>query len=658
MFKTFSRFLFTRKHYMVFDEINLITLPISLSFLVSGFEVYYVRLSGFLKRDIIFDILKNIGIHLLNDTNANCVTQIYFEETSRQVKLIFSDMLNEGELGNCLEKYYNKVNDGIDIKKKLESAQFELINTKINTYVHLICLAESEIRGKNKGNYKIYIFAKNNIFTRFVLKRMDCNCINMCPSSLTIIFDLIGLINKVISKCLQKIKSSPLKKDKNNSQKGNAEKNNLEEYKILYFPHQGIYYGKLPAPLFIKDQYYNSNPENPFYKTKILHISLGDMRDNEEAYRETYLYYEKNKIPYCDLFDFHKIGLYSLITLFIKFLSTFRFNIFREIIHHGFYILFCYFHLFCRIEIFLRLLSTFKKAKIAFAGYDFNFPRALSIALSLRKIKTVAIQDRAIMPYYPGRRMIFDYYFVSGQAVKERIERTDKQGIGHVIISGLPRSDLIRKYSKDKLDEKYLKIKEKYFLVFALDYWSARTRLNNYSVVFGSWNNNKKFYKDLIRLAIALPEIYIAIKGKDTESYDIEEYKDILDIMDFLPNISIEKDLKTYSAYKMGAMSDAVVALYTSFVEEYLSTGKPLLIYNFVKYPIFHFDFNDFPCIVNNYEELYEGMSRIVKDNEYMDEDQIDKFRNSFASNKYCGKIREYIQKELLTIYDNCSKEI
>ena len=57
-------------------------------------------------------------------------------------------------------------------------------------------------------------------------------------------------------------------------------------YKVLYFPHQGIFYGDL----YVKDSFYSKEIDSVFYPSNILHIELDNIVLNENQSK----YYRDN----------------------------------------------------------------------------------------------------------------------------------------------------------------------------------------------------------------------------------------------------------------------------------------------------------------------------------------------------------------------------
>ena len=62
----------------------------------------------------------------------------------------------------------------------------------------------------------------------------------------------------------------------------------LKKFNIIFFPHQGIYYGSF----YKKDQFYSKKTDSNFHPSNILHLSIGDKNQESKLTNE---FYEKKK---------------------------------------------------------------------------------------------------------------------------------------------------------------------------------------------------------------------------------------------------------------------------------------------------------------------------------------------------------------------------
>ena len=207
----------------------------------------------------------------------------------------------------------------------------------------------------------------------------------------------------------------------------------------------------------------------------------------------------------------------------------------------------------------------------------------------------------------------------------------------------------------EPVDEKYSRIKKDYFLVFAFDYHSTSDEIANCHAPANNWKNNRKFYRDIIRLAHRFQNTYFVIKGKNSEFCDIPVFEDLVKIMETLPNIMIEKDIQTYTPQKVVSYADAAIALHTSLGDEMLAAGKPVLFYDYYGVPTPYFDYEGYPVIVYDYDELSNRLQDII-DGNFMDEKQFSEMRKRFYNDSFDGKIKERLHVHLMDIYRQCSE--
>ncbi len=134
-------------------------------------------------------------------------------------------------------------------------------------------------------------------------------------------------------------------------------------------------------------------------------------------------------------------------------------KLFADIYSFGFLYVFYALFVFARIKQLYLTFSRFKNLKFALVGYDYLFPRSLSMALSLLGAKICASQERLIIAFFPDNYLVLDYYFVGSDIVKKSCLKTS--AIDHFVPVGLVRVDKIFEYEKKQiLDEKYDSIKK------------------------------------------------------------------------------------------------------------------------------------------------------------------------------------------------------
>ena len=635
---------------------NYFTLPFVFWFLLRGKTVYYLHLSDIFRKDIIFQIFKKIRICPLSyemyDENSE---YRFYSKITKISKIMFREYFYEHPFNESLHNYF-QLND--DLKLKFDVVLEDEIVRKIVDFVELYTFAEYIGKQSDKS---ISLFAENNTFTQAILK--DQNKVNgtiiknACGKSLSYLFEMSAVMTIVLSKLFTKLRKKSQNSfqtklvDSNKTNTGTyCQDTNSLSQEIIFFPHQGVFYGNL----FLKDHFYHTDTASPFYHSNTLHLSLGESKDILD---KSWEYYKKFNIPYADFNDLPSHGgLFSSLKSFLNLLLSSP-QMRGEIFRLNFLIIWIYLRLFVSVQINLIRLSSLKKTKIALVGYDIVFSRALTFSLSVKGIKTIATQERFFATWYTYyNRYIFDHYFVNGETVSEIMKQSESCKIGEVINLGPVRLDLIHHEMNEPVDGKYSKIKKDYFLVFAFDYHSNPDEISNCQAPANNWKNNRKFYRDIIRLSHRFQDAFFVIKGKNSDFCNIPVFEDLVKIMESLPNIMIEKDIQTYTPQKVVFYADAAIAMQTSLADEMLAAGKPVLFYDYLGLPTPYFDYEGYPVIVHDFEELSHRLQDIIGGN-FIDEKQFSEMRKRFYNDSFDGKIKQRLQTHMMEIYQQCSEQ-
>jgi hypothetical protein len=412
----------------------------------------------------------------------------------------------------------------------------------------------------------------------------------------------------------------------------------IENIKVVYFPHKGIYYGDL----FKKDHFYSDNEQSPLNKSKILHLSLGEK--NAPYMLENYQYYVKNDIPFADIND---IGYdrKKLVRVFLKLLAFMNISLVTDLIKYGPWYIAYGFFLFLSIKRYCLIFSRFSSLKIALVGYDFLFPRNLSIALNLLGVNVCASQERLILAFGPNDYYIFDYYFVAGKVVVERGLKNSI--IDNCIPVGMPREDILYDYEQKKIfDEKYDAIKKTKKLVLALDYQMSNDDVEDISRPVAKVYQTRQFYRDLIRLAHKFPYIHIAIKGKVSELYKSPYIADIVEEIKGIENIEIELNLKKYNPYFLSEKADLTIACYTSLADELLAAGRKVIFYEVSDLMETLLPYENLPIIVKDYNGLKRHVENFLN-GVYLDESVIKTLQEKYYANCFHGKVQKTVREML-----------
>ena len=413
---------------------------------------------------------------------------------------------------------------------------------------------------------------------------------------------------------------------------------NVEDFKVAYFPHKGIFYGKL----FVKDHFYNEKNDSPFFKSNILHISLNEK--TKDFMFNCFKYYNENGIPYIDSSDL-SCSNRKLLADCIKLMSNMHLNVLYDIYKYGLDFMLMALRAYCKLKLYCSIVSHLKNLKVALVGYDVLFPCELSVALSLSGVKVCASQERLIQAFYPQTYLIFDYYFVASEVVMERGLKNSH--IEKCIPVGLVRVDKLFEYEKKNIfDEKYDVIKKTRKIVLALDFHLPLNDIEDISRSAGKVVQARQFYNDLINLSIDFPSLYIIIKGKLIEPYRSHYIADIVERINSIDNIATELNLEKYDPYYISEKADLTIACHTSLADELLAAGRKVIFYKVSDYMELYFNYDNLPIIVGDYDGLRHHVKNYLK-GIYLNEEIINKIKKKFYGNCYHGNVRKNIQSTL-----------
>ncbi len=628
------------KKTMVIPKLTGFSLPIWLLLRsVRNYNIYYIEVSGyFAKRLQIINYLEGKGIKWIKKEYTDCsdYERVFFLAAE------FADRIFSRVNKACI---INEVNKRFSIQenhqRKMNVLWKKNIYESIEPFAHQYAAAEYLIK---KFNYRSVTLIAYNSMAHLLKDKTKSNIKVVVFPVISFLGAIFEILNKRVS--IRHLKNFIGRKRKssktqNNSQEYNTKKVDVEKFKVAFFPHQGVFYGKL----FIKDHFYNGDSGYPFFKSRILHISL-----KEKAL--THLpsivcsnkYYAENNIPHIDS-SYLSCNNRKLLADCIKLMSNMHLNVLYDIYKYGLNFMLMALRASCKLKLYCSIVSHLKNLKVALAGYDVLFPCELSVALSLSGVKVCASQERLIQAFYPQTYLIFDYYFVAGEVVVERGLKNSH--IEKCIPVGLVRVDKLFEYDKKYLfDEKYDVIKKTRKLVLALDYHMHENDYDDITRSVAKVSQTRQFYNDLIKLALELPSLHIVIKGKNTESYKSIFIADIVERINHIENINVELDLEKYNPYYISEKADLTIACHTSLADELLAAGRKVIFYEISDYMETYFDYDNLPIVVKDYEALQYHVQNFLN-GIYLNAERISKLRNEFYSNCYHGNIGNQIQSTL-----------
>lgn len=427
------------------------------------------------------------------------------------------------------------------------------------------------------------------------------------------------------------------------------------QFEVIYFPHKGVSYGEL----FVKNQFYATIDGNPFHPTRILHLAASTA---DAPSPESLRYYTEHGLPFASLESIAPTGFRWELTTLLRFVKVvwrgYAFLLTR-LGHHGGYRLAAYYFAFRMLRRFGEAIATMPRVRVALVGYDILFSPWLSAALASAGVRTVATQERFILPFYGHLDMFVDRYLVHGARIREEMERRPVSfSRKELKIVGPPRVDDIKAWEgKPAPDGKYERLKQRYFLILALDYHTTKSWDQDRMARAATWSAVRGFYEDMLRLAMTFPTAYVVIKGKDLSNLENPQLADVVARIAHQANIHIETELNKYLPAYMAAVADLGIALHTSLGDEMLASGKACLFYDRIDFLGSLYDYDGFPVVVRSFDEMAMRVGKMIDGGigGFMDKADFDAMRLRLYGQD--GRpSRQRIQAELAELYA-CASE-
>jgi len=413
---------------------------------------------------------------------------------------------------------------------------------------------------------------------------------------------------------------------------------NLKGFQVMFFPHKTVFYGDL----FIKDHFYSKDKSSLFHPKNMIHLEYDniDIEKTKARYKEYFgfePYYMslqdkvlvKSKNIIFKIIDcIHKSLIISIIKLQISLRSLYYMA--------NFYYSYKYFD---------SALEDFENVKIALVGYDILFPLPLSLALEKRGIKTLAIQERFILPFYNNYAYLMDTQLTASNYISSLMQSKPASFfIKNYKPIGLIRSDkLIKSEPKDNSIRKRI-------IIF--DYHVENNFNYQISQHIANWKNDLFFRKELIKLAKDFKDYDFIVRGKNVEWTRIPYFKNILEQWNNTPNISIDVDYSEfYWSYELCNNSDLIIARHTSIADECISKGFEVIIHDYgINYDCFVSSY--YPKIpginfCHSYKELKEYMMCFKRNGYIINEKQKTKIIETVFDGLSDGKVQKRIHKYL-----------
>ena len=547
---------------LIVQQINILNIATILFLKIFFKKIYFFKSSKLFRNKVFFRFLSKLQVHWVSYENFPVQNHTRIKKNS----IKFSKSLTN----NFVEKIFDKNLEKIQLNKNDLKILINNMFLEISEeYCEYIKFAEEYLDNKN---LKVIFFCKRNFINKNIIKDYKFKNINIFD---LLIFDFF--FQKIINK--EKIAYS------NRSKKNYINITDFDRFNYAFFPHKGIH-----DNYYLKDYYYSKKIENLNSK-KILHIewSMGEINEISSKYyqEEKINVIQWNKLKYKyniqDYLFFKNIFLF-IIKIFFRFGINLSLLLFLELI---------------KIHNSKLKLKKLKNLKSIFVGNEFLFPSYLNIAIRKLNIKIFTLREKAILSFY-GRLSDYTKYFT-----------VCRENSPNSLFVGNPR--LQNYFEKKEQFKKMRTLNKADKICLVLDNKSDVDWYKNGRFLRANWQLNLKFYNDIISVADQNPEISFLFKCKNLHWLDIPEFKKIVEKINLAKNIDILDNIQ-WDSNKCLGYCDFAIGKYTSLIEEFVTIGKPIILFDDDLFPADYIDINE-EIFAKNLSELNKKFSK-MKTNE------------------------------------------
>ena len=556
------------KKIVLIERLTIFTLVILIFSRIFIEKIYYRQLSKALEKNWVDKLLKSFGICSLG---FNDIEIVYLLNSFEIRKKLEENFLKTKVDNNDLFQIFLKKYD-VNLDKFKLCLRGELAETgHFNYESESISLIE---KYQLLDNNKIYYFT-NKISSYLLLKNYHKN---LEASSLFFIFsNLFNLSLRTFSLFIKKIQNSLFIKKIQKKKKKNPIKNlnrkfvDLKNFKIAFFPHKGFRYGRA----YSKTYFYNINENSKFNKKNILNIIREYPAGKVALFTKRFL--SLYRLPNIYMKDYKEKNYFTRIFLFYKQITIKKiFNVYELIL------LKFISKTIIKIENNITFFDKLPNLKIILCDYDSLFEKTILIACDIKKIKTVAIQERYALNAMLSP-LFFNYYFIPG----EKFEPFFKE-YGYIVDKyfsiGTSRSSLSINKKKLLMQSEYLRLKNinKKIILFVGLAIQGKFVNRGQGEDGKSIKNNIFFFEELINLSKKFINFHFIIRLKDYKNFNLLP-KNIVNELNNRKNIEIDF-LEKLNIYQLLYICDFVVGRATSIIEESLSDNIPAIVLDEMNY--------------------------------------------------------------------------
>ena len=626
---------------LVVKRLNIFNIFIVIIYKFFKFEIYIFEFS---KKIANWHLLKFLSLQECNFENCIDIDiSRYGGHMGKTIDKIIDEFV-DNEVLESFAKFFVNIEDS-HVKNQLFIREY-VINTC--TRLNNLCIwIDGYFINHKKDEYNFYLLGDiSRVEKKFLtIHFSDLNVKPIFSSDLFIVFGMtlkvLGTIYRRIFAIIDRALTTKSSESNINQQSFLSNNVNTLLYKVLYFPHQSIFYGDL----YVKDNFYSKDINSVYYPSNILHIEFENITISEGQSK----YYRDNNIttvilPRPRIKKLYSFLIYILREIGLKKILRFLWSDF---------IIFTIFLLNS-----VRFLSTRElikenyNAKLVLVGYDILFPAILSLAFESLKIRTVAIQERFLPTFFPNYPLLVDTYLCNSELVCKIIKKSNNKFTKNCIPCGQIRSDIIINYQKNITNKK------ERFTIVAFDFLSHCDFNVNRLDVLVNWRTNASFYKDLCNLAERFPEVDIIVRGKNVDWTKIPFFKDVLNKVNTISNIWIDDDYsKLNMQYKLASISDLVIAKPSSIGDEIIAAGKRVVFYDYIPnssryFASQYFNYNNYNIFAYSYIQLEKMVETVLNGSELLTEAELLDLQVITNNTPADGKVKNRVMENLDIIYN------
>lgn len=607
---------------LLVKKLSMANLPILAGLSMIGYDVRYMFYPEFMKNSGSSVVhvkrrLEKWGLHKIDFSDVSELDQYGSLKHSPQ----FAHDIYNKYFQNIKFDYIFNLFPGVeDRQSKIPILIYDTLIQNIMDIGDLI----SVVNAYKEQDLHVYVFHPVDRILNQVLSPEMVGVVNLYPAwfggGKRIVMNLATGVGKVVRKVVSRWGQ---KKKKGNAEeaRGVDTSNDIvsgsQISEVVFFPHQGVAYGTA----FLKDHFYDDDIESPLHPSRILHIELHD-----EPSLEAVQYYADHNIRYTVMPLGLAMDFRDLLNLTKAFFLLLRFASKGMGIADGITVFSLLFKSYSRFFKAYQRTSTLQGTKLALIGYDYLFPTGLSLALQARGIKIAAVQERLVHVFDHYFHPVFDTYFISGGAVRERLQKNPFFWAADTPITGLVRAQQLKIIRKEKVADK-----EKQVLV--LDFHTTADEFSDLFDPLISWDANRNFYEDILRLAEKNLDIQFIIRGKNDAWCSVPYFADVMLKISASPNVSVNRNyVEMGMSYTLAASSDLIIARQTSLCDEALAASIPVLIHDWRAQQSHNVsgvcDYLGYDVYVHSFEALNARFNKIIREGIYLPDGHFKKLQS------------------------------